>query len=146
VSIAAGFLLMSPFFLYEVKRILQYVCQMPPRVALSGTVAAGGLFVVGAGFCYLAILPVTLRFLLSFGGENITAGISVSKYLSLISVAFLAQNRRYAVLFAAVVTAIITPTPDAFTMSMLLVPLLALYESSILLLRLAERRAAGQAE
>jgi sec-independent protein translocase protein TatC len=172
VSIAAGFLLMSPFFLYEVKRLLQYVCQMPPRMALSGTVAVGGLFLVGAGFCYVAILPVTLGFLLSYGGENITAGISVSKYLSLtlglsaacgamfelplvvlilhrlglISIAFLTQNRRYAVLLAALATAILTPTPDAFTMSMLLGPLLALYEVSILLLRLAERRQAGQAQ
>jgi sec-independent protein translocase protein TatC len=50
------------------------------------------------------------------------------------------QNRRYAVMLSAVATAILTPTPDAFTMSMLLVPLLGLYEVSILLLRIAERR------
>lgn len=167
VSIAAGFLLLLPFLLYEVKRILQYVCSLPPAVAVGGTVAAGGLFFGGVVFCYLGILPVTLRFLLSFGGENITAGISVSRYLSLtiglsaacgamfelplvvlilhrlglISIAFLTQNRRYAIVIAAVITAIVTPTPDAFTMSMLLVPLLALYEVSILLMRIAERRA-----
>ena len=166
VSIAAGFLLTSPLILYEVKRFLQHVCRMRPRGALGGTVATGGLFLVGVSFCYLVILPVTLGFLLSYGGDNIAPGISVSKYLSLIlglatacgvmfelplvtlvlhrldliSIAFLTENRRYAVLLAALATAILTPTPDAFTMTMLLVPLLALYEISILLLRVVERQ------
>jgi sec-independent protein translocase protein TatC len=65
-------------------------------------------------------------------------------WLDFISLAFLTQNRRYAVLLSAVATAILTPTPDAFTMSMLLVPLLGLYEVSILLLRIAERRQRAQ--
>ena len=170
VSMAAGFLLTSPLLLYEVKRLLQHVCRLPPPLALGGTIAAGGLFLAGVSFCYGAILPVTLGFLLSFGGENITAGISVSRYLSLtlglsaacgavfelplvvlilhrlglLSIAFLTENRRYAILFATIAAAIVTPTPDAFTMSMLLVPMLALYEISILLLRLIERREARQ--
>jgi sec-independent protein translocase protein TatC len=55
-------------------------------------------------------------------------------------VRFLTEHRRYAVLLGAIFTAIITPTPDAFTMSTLLLPLLALYEMSIVLMRLAERR------
>lgn len=165
VSIAMGFLITSPLLLYEVKRFLQVVCRMRPRAALVGTVATGGLFLVGVSFCYAVILPVTLRFLLSYGGDNIAPGISVTKYLSLtlglavtcgaifelplitvvlhrldlISIAFMTQNRRYAVLLAAVATAILTPTPDAFTMTMLLVPLLGLYEVSILVLRVAER-------
>ncbi|MGQ4807607.1 Sec-independent protein translocase protein TatC [Candidatus Entotheonellaceae bacterium PAL068K] len=166
VAIAAGFLITSPLLLYEIKRFLQAVCRMHPRAALTGTLTVGGLFLTGVSFCYLVILPITLRFLLSYGGETLSAGISVSKYLSLtlglaaacggmfelpvvtfvlhrlglISIAFLVQNRRYAVLLAAVATAILTPTPDAFTMTMLLVPLLSLYEISILVLRLAERR------
>jgi sec-independent protein translocase protein TatC len=170
VSLAAGFLLTSPFLLYEVKRFLQGVCQLRPWLALVATAATAGLFLVGVSFCYGVILPVTLNFLLSYGGSNIAAGISVSKYLSLalglaticgmifelplvtlvlyrldfISIAFLTQNRRYAVMLSAVATAILTPTPDAFTMSMLLVPLLGLYEVSILLLRIAERRRQAQ--
>jgi hypothetical protein len=99
-------------------------------------------------------------------GEYREAGISVSRYLSmtmgvsaacgitfelplvtlilhylgLLSVSFLTEHRRYAVLLGAIFTAIITPTPDAFTMSTLLLPLLGLYEISIVLMRLAERR------
>jgi len=118
------------------------------------------------GFCYFVILPITLKFLLNYGADTIAAGISVSKYLSLtlglsaacgvmfelplvllilsrlgfVSVAFLTRNRRYAVLVSALATAILTPTPDAYTMSMLLVPLLGLYEISILVVRIAEYR------
>lgn len=166
ISMSASGCLVAPLLLYEMYRLLRAVSQVPPRIALWSTVAAGSLFVVGALFCYLVILPVTLHFLLSFGGDNIEAGISVSRYLAmtlglaaacglvfelplvtlllhylgLLSVAFLAEHRRYAILIGAVITAIITPTPDALTMSTLFLPLLGLYEISIVLMRLAERR------
>jgi sec-independent protein translocase protein TatC len=166
VALAAGIILTSPLIVYELKHFLQTVCRFPSRSAWIGTGVAAGLFGIGISFCYLVILPVTLRFLLSYGGDNIAAGISVSKYLSLtlglaaacgvifelplavrilhrlglISIAFLTNNRRYAILLSAVFTAIITPTPDAYTMSILLVPLLGLYEVSIIVLRIAEYR------
>ncbi len=166
VSLAVGFLLTAPLALYELKRFLQTVCRLSRRSALTATGATAGLFLLGVSFCYLIILPVTLRFLLSYGGDNIAPGISVSKYLSLalglaagcgvmfelplvtfllhrldmISIAFLTTNRRYAVLLCAVATAILTPTPDAYTMSMLLAPLLGLYEISIIVLRVTESR------
>ena len=172
VSIATGVIITSPLMLYEVKRFLQTVCRMPRKTAVRATVATGGLFLLGVGFCYAVILPVTLRFLLSYGGDTIAAGISVSKYLTLtltlaavcgvmfelplvtfilhrlglISIAFLTQNRRYAIMLAAVATAILTPTPDAFTMTLLLVPLLALYEVSILVLRIVERHPSHDAD
>ncbi len=166
VALAAGLILTSPLLLYELKRFLQTVCRFPAHLALISTSVAAGLFGLGVSFCYLVMLPVTLRFLLGYGSDTIAAGISVSKYLSLtlglaaacgvmfelplvarilhrldlVSIAFLANNRRYAVLLSAVATAILTPTPDAYTMSMLLVPLIGLYEVSIIVLRIAEHR------
>lgn len=166
VSMTTSLCLLAPMLLYEVNRLLRTMCRLSPRVALGSTVAAGSLFALGAGFCYAVVLPFTLRFLLGFGGDNVEAGISVSRYLSmtlgmaaacgvifelplvalllhhlgLLSVPFLTEHRRYAVLLGAVFTAIITPTPDAFTMGTLLLPLLGLYEISIVLMRLIERR------
>lgn len=166
VSFAAGFLVVSPLLLYEIKRFLQRVCGMKAKIAFLATAISAGLFAIGAGFCYFVILPVTLAFLLNYGADTIAAGISVSKYLSLalgltaacgvmfelplvmfilyrlglVSVGFLTGNRRYAVLVSALATAILTPTPDAYTMSMLLVPLLGLYEISILVVRIAAYR------
>ena len=83
VAMATSLCLLAPLLLYEVNRLLRAVSGLPPRLALWSTVAAGSLFALGAGFCYVVILPVTLRFLLSFGGENVEAGISVSRYLSM---------------------------------------------------------------
>ena len=166
VSIATGVLLTSPLVLYEINRFLKVVCRLSRRAAFVSTLTTAGLFLLGVSFCYFVILPITLNFLLSYGADTIETGISVSKYLSLtlglsaacgvmfelplvtlvlyrmgfVSIAFLTDNRRYAVMLSAVVTAILTPTPDAYTMTMLLVPLLALYEISILVLRIVERR------
>ena len=166
VSFAAGFLVISPLLLYEIKRFLQRVCGLNAKIAFLATAVSAGLFGVGIGFCYFVILPVTLRFLLNYGVDTIAAGISVNKYLSLtlglsvacgvmfelplvtvilhrlglISVTFLTSNRRYAILVSAILTAVLTPTPDAYTMSMLLVPLIGLYEISILVVRVAEYR------
>src|SRR6266581_5645131 len=68
VSMTTSLCLLAPLLLYEVNRLLRSVCRLPPRLALWSTVAAGSLFALGAGFCFVVILPVTLRFLLSFGG------------------------------------------------------------------------------
>ena len=165
VALATGFCLSAPFFLYTLGRMLRTI-GLSPRMTRRCTVAAGALFLVGASFCYFVVLPVTLRFLLSFGGENLDTGIAVSRYLWLtlglsttcgfifelplvviilhtmgvLSREILTQNRRYAMLASAVLTAILTPTPDAFTMSALLLPLIALYEVSIILVRIAEAK------
>ncbi len=165
VALAAGFCLSAPYFLYTLGRMLRAM-GLSATMTRRSTVAAGGLFLVGASFCYFVVLPVTLRFLLGFGGENLDTGIAVSRYLwltlglsatcgcifelplvvvishtmGLLSPEFLTRNRRYAMLASAVLTAILTPTPDAFTMSALLLPLLALYEVSIILVRIAEAR------
>lgn len=165
VALATGFCLSAPYFLYTLGRMLRAM-GLSPRMTRHCTVAAGALFLIGASFCYFVVLPVTLRFLLSFGGENLDTGIAVSRYLwltlglsttcgfifelplvvivlhtmGLLSREVLTQNRRYAMLASAVLTAILTPTPDAFTMSALLLPLIALYEVSIILVRIAEAR------
>lgn len=166
IALTTGGIITGPFVLYELYRLLRVVGAFSHLAALASVLSAGGLFLLGASFCYLVILPVTLRFLLSFGGDNISAGIAVSRYLSLtlglsstcglifelplvvmllyqlglIRLELLTSNRRYAILIGAILTAILTPTPDAFTMSAMLLPLLALYEVSILLVRLAMRR------
>ena len=48
--------------------------------------------------------------------------------------AFFAKNRRYALLFIAIVAALLTPTPDIVNMSLMGGPLYLLYEAGILIL------------
>lgn len=121
------------------------------------------LFLSGASFAYFVAIPVGLRFFLSFGGSSLEPMISISKYLSFITVMiltfgivfelplvlmflarigvvspqFLAKNRKVAIIAIFVLAAILTPSIDAFTQILLAGALLILYELSIWLTRMA---------
>src|SRR5215210_7838300 len=132
-------------------------------------------FGIGVAFAYFAAMPWALHFLLSFegdvGGVQQEALPGVGNYLSFstrflfgFGIAFLlpillmileraglvtrdqlARSRRYAIVGAAVVSAVLTP-PDVVSQLMLLVPLYALYELAILAIRITHWRAAGKAK
>ena len=129
------------------------------------------LFGAGASFAYYVAMPYALRFLLSFqgdvGGIQQEALPGVGNYLTFVTrfifgfgVAFLlpivlmlleraglvtrdqlARSRRYAIVGAVAIAAVLTP-PDAVSQLMLAVPLYALYEFAILAIRLTHWRAA----
>ena len=131
-------------------------------------------FAAGACFAYFVAMPWALHFLLSFqgniGGINQEALPGVGNYLTFVTrflfgfgAAFLlpillmileraglvtreqlATSRRYAIVGAAAVAAVLTP-PDVVSMLMLLVPLYGLYEFAILAIRITHWRAARQA-
>ena len=131
-------------------------------------------FAAGASFAYFLAMPWALHFLLSFqgnvGGVTQEALPAVGNYLSFtmrflfgFGVAFLlpvllmvleragivtreqlAESRRYAIVAAAGVSAVLTP-PDVVSMLLMLVPLYALYEFAILAIRLTHWRAARKA-
>ena len=128
-------------------------------------------FGAGAAFAYFVAMPWALTFLLGFqgdvGGVQQEALPGVGNYLSfctrfifgfgiaflmpvllmileragLITLEQLAKSRRYAVVGAAGISAVLTP-PDVVSMLLLLVPLYALYEFAILAIRLTHWRAA----
>ena len=114
-------------------------------------------FVGGALFGYLIVFPWGFKFFLGFASETIKPLPSMREYLSfsaklllafglvfelplvitflarlgLVSVGFLKKNRKYALLLFFVAAAIITP-PDVVTQIMLALPLMVLYEISII--------------
>ena len=128
----------------------------------------------GAAFAYFVAMPWALHFLLSFegtvGGVEQQALPGIGNYLSFVTrflfgfgVAFLApillmileraglvsrqqlaKGRRYAIVGAFAIAAVLTP-PDAVSQFMLAVPLYALYEFAILAIRLTHWRAARKA-
>ena len=131
-------------------------------------------FAAGASFAYFVAMPWALHFLLSFqgnvGGIQQEALPGVGNYLTFVTrflfgfgAAFLlpillmileragivtreqlAKSRRYAIVGAAAVAAVLTP-PDAVSMLMLMVPLYGLYEFAILAIRITHWRAARKA-
>jgi sec-independent protein translocase protein TatC len=127
---------------------------------------ATSLFLVGAAFCFFIVLPFAMGFLLTYKtGDFMMPMLSVGQYidfclkfllafgivfelpifivfatrLGFVTTKTLAKNRRYAILIAFIVAAILTPTPDAFNQTLMAVPMIALYEVGILVSRIFVR-------
>jgi sec-independent protein translocase protein TatC len=114
-------------------------------------------FGLGASFGYFLVFPYGFKFFLGFSNETIQAMPSMKEYLSfaskmllafgfvfemplvltfmarmgLVTVPFLRKNRKYAILIFFIGAAIITP-PDVVTQIMMALPLMFLYEISII--------------
>jgi len=128
---------------------------------------ATSLFLVGAGFCFFIVLPFAMGFLLTYKiGDFMMPMLSVGQYIDfclkfllafgivfelpifivfatrmgLVTTKTLAKNRRYAILIAFIVAAILTPTPDAFNQTLMAVPMIILYEVGILVSRILIRK------
>lgn len=136
------------------------------RYVLPFVFSATSLFAVGSLFCFLVVLPFAMTFLLGYRTDNLTPMISVGSYIDFcmkfilafgaifelpLIIIFLtrfgivapetfAKNRKYAVLMAFIIAAVLTPTPDAFNQTLMAVPIIILYEAGILLSRMIRRR------
>ena len=145
------------------------------RAFLPFLVVTPFLFALGASLAYFFAVPVALHFLLGYqgdvGGVQQDALPGVGNYLDFVTrflfgfgVAFLLpvllmlteragivtrdqlkRGRRYAILIAFVIAAVLTP-PDVISQFMLAVPLILLYELSLLAIWFTERRRARAAE
>ena len=124
------------------------------------------LFVAGAVFAYFVVLPNAIKVLQNFNSDNfdilvqakdlykftiltcialgalfqVPIGILLLTRMEIVSVAQLRANRRYAILIIAVL-AMLLPGTDPVTMLLSMTPLVILFEGSILIAALAERRA-----
>jgi sec-independent protein translocase protein TatC len=144
------------------------------RAFLPFLIATPVLFTLGGALAYYVVMPTAFHFFLSFqgnlGGIEQEALPSIGEYLSLVmhfilafGIAFLLpvllmlmeraglvtrdqlkRGRRYAILIAFVIAAVATP-PDVLSQFMLAVPLILLYELSLIAIWFTERRRAREA-
>jgi Tat protein translocase TatC len=117
------------------------------------------VFIIGCSFGYFVLIPAGLKFLASYGGDEIGTEFRLSEYLSLLlnltlmvglifelplvmafvsligftDAALFRKFRRYWLLVAFILGAVIAPSPDPFNQSLCAVPLIILYEIGILL-------------
>ena len=133
-------------------------------------VVAGSIFfAIGASFCYFVVLPFGIQFLLSYGGSDIIPQITVNNYISFvfkIIIAFgaifelplviffltflgivtpesLASQRPFFIVGSFVVGAILTP-PDPFTQTVMAMPMIILFELSLLVSRIIIKKEKGK--
>lgn len=153
-SLLAGVIMASPFILYQVWLfIAPGLYQKERRFVIPFMAATVGLFLAGAAFGYFWVLPSAIKILVVDFGHNFTPMVTIEDYTSfflsvilglgisfempilifflalfgIVSPQFLWKNIRYAVLAVFLVAAIITPSPDPWTMCIYAIPMLALY-------------------
>jgi len=167
VALLAGVILAMPAIVYQAVMFVvpgltptekRYLFWLLPGATLS--------FVVGVVFAYAVLMPPALTFLLGWPGEDIARPqIRLSSYIDFVTrflfwvgVVFetpliiyflakvrvvspqrLASLRKYAIVGAFALGAVITPTFDPVNQTLVAVPLILLYEVGILLARLAYR-------
>ncbi len=158
VSIFCGIILSSPVILFELWRFVSLgLTEKEKKYIFLFIFPSLVLFLIGMGFAYFVIIPFGLKFLLKFATEDVVPMLSVSKYISFVTVlilgcgvvfllpaiifllsrlgivtpALLRKNYKYAVVLIFILAAVITPSPDVFTQVLLALPLLILYEISI---------------
>ena len=167
VSLVCGLVAATPFVFYQLWSFIapglypEEKSRVLPLVVISTF-----LFLIGATFCYLVVLPFSLKFLIGFSGDLLSPIITVGSYLTftgmlllafgfgfempvmayflgkvgIISSRFLSRGRRYAIVLILIFSAILTPTPDVATQLMLAVPLYILYEISIVIVKYSGRK------
>jgi sec-independent protein translocase protein TatC len=169
VSLIAGLILTAPWVFYQMWMFVAAGLYPKEREYVYRAVPfSAGLFIIGALFFLFIIARVTLAFFLGFGDiVGIASQWTVQKYISfvtilmlvfgiafqtpiavyilvrvgLVSIQTLRKTRGYVVIGLAFFSAVATPSPDPWTMLALLIPLYGLYESGILLARIAQKKA-----
>ena len=84
-----------------------------------------------------------LKFTLAFGAVfELPLLITLAARMGVVTAKMLAKNRKYAILGAFIIGAVLTPTPDAFNQTLMAGPLIILYEVGIVCARIFGRRPA----
>ena len=167
VCLAAGIVVTMPYITYQALMFVspalsrsekKYMYLVMPWVGL--------MFIAGVAFGYFILLPPATKFLITFGSDIATPQIKIGNYIGLITRLLLAigfvfempvittflsrigiikpkwlsDKRKIAIIFAFILAALITPTFDPINQILVAVPLVILYELSILLSKLVYKK------
>ena len=159
VSFIGGVILGMPYVLWELWKFISPALRKTETKPVKGFVVVSTiLFLMGVGFSYFLVFPLTWNFLAPYAVSNDVKNlISFDSYVSnlttltlafglvfempvvvyfisrlgLLTPAFMRKYRRHAVVVILILAAFITPTSDIPTMMAVFVPLYMLYEASI---------------
>ncbi|HUK77424.1 MAG TPA: twin-arginine translocase subunit TatC [Thermoleophilia bacterium] len=164
-----GIVLASPIVIYEFWAFIGPAFSPVSRrtlVLVAATCAA--LFLFGVAFGYLIVLPKGLSWLLGFNGQYFNTQLRASEYFSfvawflvafgavfempviiiaavrmgIVETRFLRKHWRYAIVINAVIAMVATPSQDAFSFIAMFIPLEILYEASLVVAKVVEKRRA----
>jgi sec-independent protein translocase protein TatC len=162
LALYVGFLLTIPVLLYQAWAfVAPAVGDLGRAFTYTIITLASTLFLAGVAFGYFAVLPVSTQFLLEWGEDRYETIITSKDYLAfvtrfllafgivfelpaatyvgakleLVDARVLKKFRKHAIVANLILAAALTPTPDPFTMFLMGVPMMAMYELSIIVAR-----------
>lgn len=161
ICFAAAIIVALPVWLYQLYAFVAPAAgRQSRRMSLIIVAGVASLFLVGVAFGYFVVLPVALKFLVGFGGDNFNVQLRAGEYISfsltmmlaaglmfevpmamvalgrmgVVTVSMLRKNRRFAIVIAAVLAALL-PGGDPISMLLLMAPQIVLFEFGILLVK-----------
>lgn len=168
IAFVAGLVVSAPFWLYQLWKFISPALYRNEKKMATGFIFFGTFqFILGVLFSYFVVLPMAFKFLMTFGGDIDKPMITIDHYLGfftqtavifgltfempvvitflgmmgLVSQRFLKEKKKYAVVAITAISAVAAP-PDALSMILLMVPLWVMYEISIVVVGLFEKKKA----
>lgn len=166
-AICVGVLCASPYIIYQLFRFVSPALYAEEQKYAIRVVTGGYvMFLLGVLLTYYMIFPLTFRFLGTYHvSDDVSNLISLSSYIStlsvmslsmgivfeipvlswlfakmgLISASFMRYYRKHAIVIILIIAAIITPTSDIFTLSLVALPMIILYELSVFIISTHKR-------
>jgi sec-independent protein translocase protein TatC len=173
ISVFAGIILAVPYILWEVWRFIKPALYKHEQQHASGAVFwSSFLFLLGVFFSYFLIVPLAVTFLGTYNvSETVENQIALNSYIStvvsltfavglvfelpifvffltkvgVVTPAFMRRSRKAMIVVVLIIAAIITP-PDVFSQILVAIPLLGLYEISIIISTRVYRRRKAEME
>ncbi len=167
VSIVAGIIVAFPYIIWEIWRFIKPALFEGEKKYTTGAILICSLFfILGVLFSYFLIVPLTVNFLGTYQVSDFVQNqVSLNSYIStvvsvtlgvglvfelpifvyfltkvgIITPRFMKKNRKYMIVILLILSAIITP-PDVFSQIMVVIPLLGLYELSIVVSKRVDRK------
>lgn len=167
VSFFAGFLAALPVVLYQVWAFVLPALSIKERLATIILVPSSVLlFFTGLTFSYMLVLPAGMKFFMGFATEDLQPMLSLGQYLSfvisfllpfgfifelplviivlakigILNSKMLLDKNKHVLVLSFVVGAFISPTPDVLSQTMVAVPILVMYQVSILIVKYILRK------
>lgn len=162
----SGLIVAAPFILYQITMfVLPGLTRRERRLLGPLVLGSSLLFLLGLAFAYIALIPAALNFFISYGAEVVEQFFSIEKYfefvlvllfctgiafqipviqallgaLKIVSSQRMLAGWRYVILGGAILGAVLTPSTDPLTQSLLAGAVLGLYFSGIGIVKLIEK-------
>lgn len=167
VAVFVGFLFALPVVLYQIWRFVLPALMGTERYIISVIVPISlFLFLAGLAFSFFFVMPAGIKFLMGFSTDELQPMFSLKQYfdfvisfllpfgfifemplaivllakIGIVSSKFLAKQQRLVIFLTFVIGAIVSPTPDVFSQSMIAIPMILLYEISFVIVRFVMKK------